>query len=202
MQQEVKAILTAEDRGYTSTMKNALGVTETFGQKIKSGIGFGVLMRAGQKCFDVIGSAITSNLAGATKRFDTLNNYPKVMQALGYSAEQAKASMDTLGSSIDHLPTTLDKVASQTQSVVAVTGDLEKATELTLALNNAMASGGAPAEAQASAINQWVQAMDKGKLVKISNSKLVDGVKKKDNVIVRVTSESNKEIIAEYVRKA
>ena len=113
MQQEVKAILTAEDRGYTSTMKNALGVTETFGQKIKSGIGFGVLMRAGQKCFDVIGSAITSNLAGATKRFDTLNNYPKVMQALGYSAEQAKASMDTLGSSIDHLPTTLDKVASQ-----------------------------------------------------------------------------------------
>lgn len=163
MQQEVKAILTAEDRGYTSTMKNALGVTETFGQKIKSGIGFGVLMRAGQKCFDVIGSAITSNLSGATKRFDTLNNYPKVMQALGYSAEQAKASMDTLGSSIDHLPTTLDKVASQTQSVVAVTGDLEKATDLTLALNNAMASGGAPAEAQASAINQWVQAMAKGK---------------------------------------
>ena len=45
------------------------------------------------------------------------------------------------------------------------------------------------------------EAMDKGKLV-ISNSKLVDGVKKKDNVIVRVTSESNKEIIAEYVRKA
>ena len=42
MQQEVKAILTAEDRGYSSTMKNALGVTETFGQKIKSGIGFGV----------------------------------------------------------------------------------------------------------------------------------------------------------------
>lgn len=163
MQQEVKAILTAEDRGYTSTMQNALGVTETFGQKIKNGIGFGVLMRAGQKAFDVIGSAITSNLSGATKRFDTLNNYPKVMQALGYTAEQAKSSMDTLGSSIDHLPTTLDKVASQTQSVVAVTGDLEKATELTLALNNAMASGGAPAEAQASAINQWVQAMAKGK---------------------------------------
>ena len=163
MQQEVKAILTAEDRGYTSTMKNALGVTETFGQKIKSGLGFGVLMRAGQKAFDVIGSAITSNLSGATKRFDTLNNYPKVMQSLGYSAEQAKASMDLLGNSIDHLPTTLDKVASQTQQVVAVTGDLEKATDLTLALNNAMAGGGAPAEQQASAINQWVQAMAKGK---------------------------------------
>lgn len=163
MQQEVKAILTAEDRGYTSTMKNALGVTETFGQKIKSGIGFGVLMRAGQKAFDVIGNAISTNLAGATKRFDTLNNYPKVMESLGFSAESAKGSIDLLGDSIAHLPTTLDKVASQTQQVVAVTGDLEKATELTLALNNAMAGGGAPAEQQASAINQWVQAMAKGK---------------------------------------
>ena len=163
MQQEVKAILTAEDRGYTSTMKNALGVTETFGQKIKSGIGFGVLMRAGQRAFDVIGNAISTNLAGATKRFDTLQNYPKVMQSLGFSAKQAKNSMDLLGDSIDHLPTTLDKVASQTQQVVAVTGDLDKATKLTLALNNAMAGGGAPAEQQASAINQWVQAMAKGK---------------------------------------
>lgn len=165
MQQEVKAILTAEDRGYTSTMKNALGVTETFGQKIKSGIGFGVLMRAGQKAFDVIGSAITTNLAGATKRLDTLNNYPKVMQALGFSAEQASNSIEKLGDpkNLGHLPTTLDKIASQTQQVVAVTGDLDKATELTLALNNAMASGGQPAEQQASAINQWVQALAKGK---------------------------------------
>lgn len=163
MQQEVKAILTAEDRGYTSTLKNALNQTETFGQRIKNGIGFGVLMRAGQKAFDVIGNAIATNIDGATKRLDTLNNYPKVMESLGFSADKAKASIDTLGSSIDHLPTTLDKVASQTQQVVAVTGDLDKATQLTLALNNAMASGGAPAEQQASAINQWVQAMAKGK---------------------------------------
>lgn len=163
MQQEVKAILTAEDRGYTSTLKNALNQTETFGQRIKNGIGFGVLMRAGQKAFDVIGNAIATNIDGATKRLDTLNNYPKVMESLGFSADKAKASIDTLGSSIDHLPTTLDKVASQTQQVVAVTGDLDKATKLTLALNNAMASGGTPAEQQASAINQWVQAMAKGK---------------------------------------
>ena len=163
MQQEVKAILTAEDRGYTSTLKNALNTTETFGQKIKNGIGFGMLMRAGQRAFDVIGNAITSNLAGATKRLDTLNNYPRVMETLGFTAKQAEKSMNLLGNSIDHLPTTLDKVASQTQSVVAVTGDLDKATKLTLALNNAMAGGGAPAEQQASAINQWVQAMAKGK---------------------------------------
>lgn len=163
MQQEVKAILTAEDRGYTSTLKRAQDQTEGFASKIKNGIGFGMLMRAGQRAFDVIGNAITSNLAGATKRFDTLQNFPKVMQSLGYSADSADKSMKTLSSSIDHLPTTLDNVASQVQSVVAVTGDLGKATDLTLALNNAMASGGASAEQQAGAINQWVQALAKGK---------------------------------------
>ena len=39
----------------------------------------------------------------------------------------------------------------------------KKATDVTLALNNAIAAGGAPAEQQASAINQWTQAMAKGK---------------------------------------
>jgi tape measure domain-containing protein len=163
MQNEVKAILTAEDRGYTSTLQKAQGVTEGFGAKIKSGLGFGILMRAGQKCFDTIGSAITSNLSGAVKRFDVINNFTPVMQSLGFTADEAKASMDVLSNSLSHLPTTLDQATSQLQQIVAVTGDLPKATKLTLALNNAMASGGASAEQQAGAINQWVQAMSKGK---------------------------------------
>lgn len=163
MQQEVKAILTAEDRGFTSTLKKASGETESFGSKIKSGLGFGVLMRAGQKCFDVIGNAITSNLSGAVKRFDTINNFPKVMQSLGFTAKEASDSMDVLGSSLSHLPTTLDQATAQLQQIVAVTGDLPEATKLTLALNNAMSAGGASAEQSASAINQWVQAMSKGK---------------------------------------
>lgn len=159
----IEAVLTARDQGFSSTFDKALSKTESFGQKLKSGLGFGMLMRAGQKAFDVIGNSIATNMDGAVKRFDTLKNYPKVMQSLGFSAEKAGASIEQLGDGITYLPTTLDKVASQTQQVVAVTGDLDKATKLTLALNNAMASGGQPAEQQASAINQWVQAMAKGK---------------------------------------
>ncbi len=159
----IEAVLTARDQGFSSTFDKALSKTESFGQKLKSGLGFGVLMRAGQKAFDVIGNSIATNMDGAVKRFDTLKNYPKVMESLGFSAEKAGASIDALGKGITYLPTTLDKVASQTQQVVAVTGDIDKATKLTLALNNAMASGGQPAEQQASAINQWVQAMAKGK---------------------------------------
>lgn len=160
---KIEAVLTAKDQGFTSTFDKALKTTETFGQKLKSGLGFGAFMAIGQKAVNGVFNLLNSSVDGAVKRFDTLNNFPKVMQSLGFSAKDAKASVDALGDGITYLPTTLDKVASQTQQVVAVTGDLGKATKLTLALNNAMASGGAPAEQQASAINQWTQAMAKGK---------------------------------------
>lgn len=160
---EVKAILTAEDRNYTSTMQKAQGVTEGFGKKLKSGIGFGAFMAIGQKAMNVVGNAIATNVSGAVKRLDTLNQFPKVMQSLGFSADEASTGIQTLADNIDHLPTTLDAVAGQAQQFVPMTGSIEKATAVTLALNNAIAAGGAPAEQQASAINQWTQAMAKGK---------------------------------------
>lgn len=159
----IEAILTAKDKGFTSTMDKASKTTQGLMVKFSSGLGFGAWMAVGQKAVNMVFSSINTNMDGAIKRFDTLNNFPKVMQSLGFSADDAQASIDKLGSSIDHLPTTLDAVSSQTQQFVAITGDLDKATDLTLALNNAMAAGGAPAEQQAAAINQWTQAMAKGK---------------------------------------
>lgn len=160
---EVKAILTAEDKNYTSTMKNAMGITESFGSKVKSGIGFGAFMRIGQKAVDAVAGSIKNNLAGAVKRLDTLNNFPRVMQSLGFSAEDANKGINKLADNITHLPATLDSVAQQAQAIVPLTNNIDKATDVVLALNNAMAAGGAEAAQQTSAINQWTQAMSKGK---------------------------------------
>lgn len=159
----IEAILTAKDQGFTSTFDKATQKTESFGQKLSKGLGFGAWMAIGQKAVSTVFGAINSSVDGAVKRFDTLNNYPKVMQSLGFGADEAKASIDALGKGIEFLPTTLDAVANQTKSVVAVMGDLDKSTKLTLALNNAMTAGGASAEQASSAINQWTQAMAKGK---------------------------------------
>lgn len=159
----IEAVLTARDQNMSSTLDKVSGKAESFGSKLKSGLGFGMWSAIGQKAIGTVSNLITSSMDGAVKRFDTLNNFPKVMKSLGFGAKEAEASINKLGDGIAYLPTTLDKVASQTQQVVAVTGDLSQATRLTLALNNAMASGGASAEQQASAINQWVQAMSKGK---------------------------------------
>ena len=159
----VEAVLTATDRNYTSTMNKAMSVTDSFANKMKSGLGFGAWVAIGTKAVNTVFNAIGNGVDGAVKRFDTLNNFPKVMQSLGYTFEEADAGAKRLANSIDHLPTTLDKITSQTQQFVPLTGSIEKATDVTLALNNAIAAGGAPAEQQASAINQWIQAMAKGK---------------------------------------
>ena len=159
----IEAILTAKDQGMSSTFDKVMGKADSFGSKLKKGLGFGAWMAIGQKAVNSVTNLISSSMDGAVKRFDTLNQFPNVMKALGYSAKEAEASINTLGDGIQHLPTTLDAVANQTKSIVAVVGDLPKATKLTLALNNAMTAGGASAEQASSAINQWTQAMAKGK---------------------------------------
>ena len=159
----IEAILTAKDQNMSSTFDKVMGKADSFGAKLSKGLGFGAWMAIGQKAVNGVFNLIGSSVDGAVKRFDTLNQFPNVMKALGYGSEEAKASIDALGKGIQHLPTTLDAVANQTKSVVAVMGDLPKATKLTLALNNAMTAGGASAEQASSAINQWTQAMAKGK---------------------------------------
>lgn len=159
----IEAILTAKDQNMSSTFDKVMGKADSFGAKLSKGLGFGMWMAIGQKAVNSVFNLIGSGVDGAVKRFDTLNQFPKVMQTLGYSAKESKASIEALGDGIQHLPTTLDAVANQTKGIVAVVGDLDKATKLTLALNNAMTAGGASAEQASSAINQWVQAMAKGK---------------------------------------
>ena len=66
----VRAILSATDRGFSSTLKSALGTTESLADKIKNGFAFGVLTGAGQQAF----SALTS---GAREMVGEINDSVK-----------------------------------------------------------------------------------------------------------------------------
>ena len=55
----IKAILSATDRGFKSTMKSASGYVDNLKSTLTSGIGFGVMMAAGQKAFDVVSNGVT-----------------------------------------------------------------------------------------------------------------------------------------------
>lgn len=105
---------------------------------------------------------VKNSISGAISRFDTLNNFPKVMENLGISAESANNALDTLNEGLQDLPTALDEATSAVQRFTAKNGDVEKSAEMYLAVNNAILAGGAKATDQANALEQLTQAYSKG----------------------------------------
>lgn len=107
-------------------------------------------------------SSVTSSIDGAIKRVDTLNNFPKIMQNLGYSSSDAEKSIKKMSDSLTGLPTSLDQMAGTVQQLAPLTGGLDEATNLSLALNNALLAGGKSADIQANAMEQYTQMLSTG----------------------------------------
>lgn len=136
------------------------------GGKLSKGwaLAAGAIAGAASAAFSKVTSIISSSVAGAVKRFDTMNNFPKVMSNLGISAEQAQKAVDKLGEKLIGLPTNLDEAALAVQRLTSVNNDINKSTDYFLALNNAILAGGASSQLQSSAIEQLSQAYSKGKM--------------------------------------
>ena len=105
---------------------------------------------------------VKSSLDGAISRFDTMQKFPKVMAALGFSSEDSSKSIKKLSDGIDGLPTKLNDVVSQTQQLTSITGDLNKSTDTVLALNNAFLASGSSAEDASRGMIQYNQMLSKG----------------------------------------
>lgn len=106
--------------------------------------------------------ALTSSLDGAISRFDTLNNFPRVLQLMGFDAAESEDAISRLSDGIDGLPTTLDSVAGTTQRIATMTGDLDGAVDTTLALNNAFLASGASSADASRGLEQYVQMLSTG----------------------------------------
>lgn len=110
-----------------------------------------------------LASAITGQLDSAISRVDTINSYKKTMENLGYTQQDVAKTTEKLKKGIEGLPTTMPGIVSMQQKYAALSGNLEEATELTLALNNATLSGGQGQEVANSALDQWYQIIATGK---------------------------------------
>lgn len=108
-------------------------------------------------------SEITNSIDGAIARYDTLNNFPKVMSNLGIASEEADKSIKKMSDKLSGLPTTLDQGAMAVQRFTSKNNDVEKSTDIFLALNNALLAGGASMEIQSTALEQISQSYAKGK---------------------------------------
>ena len=107
---------------------------------------------------------IRNSVSGAVDRLDTLNNFPRVMERIGFSAEESKSSIDRLSDGIDGLPTTLDDVAGTAQRLAIMTKDLDGAVDTTLALNNAFLASGSDSANASRGLEQYVQMLSKGQV--------------------------------------
>lgn len=105
---------------------------------------------------------VAQSLDAAISRFDIMQKYPKVLGALGFSAEESKKSITQLADGIDGLPTKLDDVVASTQQFTSITGDLETSTDTVLALNNAFLASGASAADASRGTDQYSQMLSSG----------------------------------------
>lgn len=148
---------------FTADTKDFDSKTKSVNASISS-IAKGVLTATGiTKAFSSAWNMVTNSIDSAIDRYDTLQNFPKVMSNLGISAEESQKSIDKLSDKLTGLPTTLQDGALAVQRLTSKNGDIKKSTDLFLAMNNAILAGGASAQIQSSAIEQLSQAYAKGK---------------------------------------
>ena len=140
------------------------------GQSIGQGLSVGFAAKVGavagitSNVFSKVASVVTSSLGSAVDRADQMNNFPKVMKNLGYSATDAAASIKKISDALDGLPTTSSAMTGMVQQLAPLTSNLDQATNIALAFNNAMLAGGASTMEQENALTQYTQMLSAGKV--------------------------------------
>lgn len=139
------------------------------GGKAGKGFASGLLANGG-----IIGAAaavttkamgvISNSIGSAVGRADQMNNFPKVMKNLGYSSEDAATSIKKITNALDGLPTTSSAMTGMVQQLAPLTSNLDEATDIALAFNNAMLAGGASTMEQENALTQYTQMLSAGKV--------------------------------------
>lgn len=170
----VKATLSAVDKGFTRTMNSAVGSLKRFsagtsglsGQvsKVKSSFGSIVSAIGIYKAASLAATTVTNSFTGAISRYDTMNNFPKVMKQLGFSAEESTQAVNDLSKGVQGLPTPLNEVVSTAQRLTVLTGNLGKSTKLTIALNDAFLASGSSSADASRGLQQFTQMLAVGKV--------------------------------------
>ncbi|MBZ5949268.1 tape measure protein [Leuconostoc gasicomitatum] len=168
----VQAVLSAVDKNFSKTFSSATKAADSFGNNTtrSTGIGgkgmikFGAVAGAATAVVSKALSVVTSNVGNAVDRFDTLNKYPVVMKALGYSTQDTGKSMKLLSNGIDGLPTSLNEITSAAKQFAPLTGSATSGAKAALALNDAFLASGASVADTSRGMQQYTQMLATGKV--------------------------------------
>lgn len=109
-------------------------------------------------------AAVAASIPGAVKRIDTLVAFPRVLEAMGASSDEAALATKTLSEQLQGLPTPLQEGAAGVQALVSAGLKVDDATKVFLAFNNATLAASTEAGAAQGAFTQLIQSISKGKI--------------------------------------
>ena len=137
---------------------------ESFGSSF-SGVAATMAVTVGNLLSNTISGAVNTAMSGISsgiRRSDILRNFPRVMDSLGYSAEDASGAVQEMMDHLLGLPTATQDMALWVQGLTAATNDMEKGTKLGLALNDMFLAGGNSAAEAAMGMEVFTRMLGSG----------------------------------------
>lgn len=117
-----------------------------------------------QRAVQVGMTAIANSTRAAVQQMDTMRNFPKIMEQMGFSAENVAENVDKMQTAIEALPTTIDEMVASARNIAFMTKDMDKATDIAIAMNNAFYASGSGAADASRGLQQFNQMMAAGRV--------------------------------------
>lgn len=161
----VKAILSAQDKNFSSVMKSCQGYANNLKTTLTSGLGFGAMAAIGGKAVSLVTNSVSDLSKETIETSDSMYKLQTAMRFSGYS----EAEIQRIAGATGTLKTYADKTVFSLQDVLNTFGSLsangiKDADKLTEAVGNAVAVFGGGAQEYAGVALAFSQAMAAGAL--------------------------------------
>lgn len=141
-----------------STLVSAMQSIASFGPG-------GVLTRGLSQLSSMVSTSFYSGLEAGVTRFDTMKTFPQLVEGMGLgTAADAEKVVNKLDMAVRGLPTSLDEITSSAKDLMSITGDVNEAGDLAIAINNAILASGATEQQKYFATAQLRDLISVGKL--------------------------------------
>ena len=155
----VKAILSAQDSGFSSTLKSASGTLDSLGAKLKSGFGMGIFQGMGQQAFSALSNGareLIGEISASNAAWKTFDQNMKIAEKNGIKLE---GSISGIKKELqDYAAKTVYSASdmAQTYAQLAAVG-VEGTTELVKGFGGLAAAAENPSQAMKTLSQQGVQ---------------------------------------------
>ena len=161
----VKAILSAQDKNFSSIMRSCQGYANNLKTTLTGGLGFGAMAAIGGKAMSLVTNSVTDLSKETIETSDSMYKLQAAMRFSGYS----EAEIQRIAGATGTLKTYADKTVFSLKDVMSTFGSLsangiKDADKLTEAVGNAVAVFGGGAKEYSSVALAFSQAMAAGAL--------------------------------------